>query len=62
MPALLLSTVVQGTLVDKSKVGPLTALSAKSKICNVLNYGAIADNKTDRKLTVLTPWQNMNAP
>ncbi|KAG4440756.1 hypothetical protein IFR05_003743 [Cadophora sp. M221] len=48
VPTLLLSSLVQGAAqVDKSSVGPLTPLSAKTKICNVLDYGAKADNKTD---------------
>lgn len=48
VPALLFSSLVQGAAqVDKASVGPLTPLSAKSKICNVLDYGAKADNKTD---------------
>ena len=47
-PALLLSSLALGAAqVDKSKVGPLTALSSKSKVCNVLDYGGKADNKTD---------------
>ena len=44
---LLLSSVVQATQVDKRSVGALTPLSSKSKICNVLDYGGVADNKTD---------------
>lgn len=48
MPSFLFSTVAgAGAQVDLSSVGPSTALSAKSKICNVLDYGAVADNKTD---------------
>lgn len=46
VPALLFSSVAQAA-VDLSSVGPLTPLSSKSKICNVLDYGAVADNKTD---------------
>lgn len=44
---LLLSTFTRATQVDLSTVGPLTALSAKAKICNILDYGGVADNKTD---------------
>lgn len=50
VPFLLLSSTVEaspGALVDKSAVGALTPLSSKSKICNVLNYGAVADGTTD---------------
>jgi rhamnogalacturonan hydrolase len=47
VPALLLSFLVQATQVDKRSVGTLTPLSSKSKICNVLEYGGVADNKTD---------------
>ncbi|KAH8650577.1 pectin lyase fold/virulence factor [Tricladium varicosporioides] len=46
--ALFLSSQVYGqAVVDTTKTGPSTALSAKSTICNVLNYGAVADNSTD---------------
>ncbi|KAH7379816.1 pectin lyase fold/virulence factor [Cadophora sp. MPI-SDFR-AT-0126] len=48
VPGLLFSSLVQAAAqVDKTTVGPLTPLSSKSKICNVLDYGAKADNKTD---------------
>jgi len=49
VPTLFLVSTVQaiGAVVNLDTVGPLTPLSAKSKICNVLNYGAFADNKTD---------------
>jgi rhamnogalacturonan hydrolase len=33
--------------VDLSSVGALTPLSQRSPICNVLDYGAVADNSTD---------------
>jgi rhamnogalacturonan hydrolase len=50
-PVLVLSSLASaagtGALVDLSSVGPSTPLSAKSTICNVLNYGGVADNKTD---------------
>ncbi len=45
---LLLSSLVAGeAMVDKRSVGAKTALSAKSTICNVKDYGAVADGKTD---------------
>jgi rhamnogalacturonan hydrolase len=48
VPALFLSSLVQAQAnVDTSNVGPLTALSSKSTVCNVLDYGAVADNSTD---------------
>jgi rhamnogalacturonan hydrolase len=47
LPALLLSSLSYGTQVDKRSVGALTPLSAKTKICNILDYGGVADNKTD---------------
>ncbi|TVY36592.1 putative rhamnogalacturonase A [Lachnellula subtilissima] len=48
VPALFLSSVAQAAAqIDITSLGPKTALSAKSKICNVLDYGAVADNKTD---------------
>lgn len=37
----------QATAVDKRSVGALTPLSEKSTICNVLDYGGVADNSTD---------------
>jgi rhamnogalacturonan hydrolase len=39
-------------MVDKSSVGCLTGLEAKSTICNVLDYGGVADNKTDIALAI----------
>ncbi|TVY51695.1 Rhamnogalacturonase A, partial [Lachnellula cervina] len=48
VPALLLSSVAQAAAqIDTTSVGAKTPLSSKSKICNVLDYGAVADNKTD---------------
>lgn len=47
LAALLLSPLTSATLVDKRSVGALTPLSSKTKICNVLDYGAVADNSTD---------------
>lgn len=47
VPALLLSSLAEATQVDKRSVGALTPLSSKTKVCNILNYGAVADNKTD---------------
>lgn len=51
VPALLFSSIVSaagsGAQVDLTKVGPSTSLSQKSTVCNILNYGAVADNKTD---------------
>lgn len=48
VPTLLFSSLAQAAAnVDLSSVGPLTPLSSKSKVCNVLDYGAVADNKTD---------------
>ena len=48
VPALFLSSVAQAAAqIDITSVGPKTTLSAKSKICNVLDYGAVADNATD---------------
>jgi hypothetical protein len=47
LPALLLSSLSYATQIDRRSVGALTPLSSKTKICNILNYGAVADNKTD---------------
>jgi rhamnogalacturonan hydrolase len=45
--ALFLSSLTHGTQVDKRSVGALTPISAKTKIRNILDYGGVADNKTD---------------
>lgn len=45
VPALLSS--LASAAVDPSTVGALTPLSSKTKICNVLDYGGVADNSTD---------------
>lgn len=47
MPVLLLSMGAGATQVDKRSVGALTPLSSKSTVCNVLDYGGVADGKTD---------------
>jgi hypothetical protein len=48
VPGLLVSSLVQAQAqVDLTSVGPATPLSSKSTICNVLDYGAVADNSTD---------------
>lgn len=41
----LLSNVVAGQLIGP--VGPTTGLSQKTIECNILHYGAVADNSTD---------------
>lgn len=46
LPALLLSSLARAA-VDQSSVGPLTSLSSKSTVCSVLDYGGVADGKTD---------------
>ena len=33
--------------IDKRATGALTPLSSKSKVCSVLDYGGVADGKTD---------------
>ena len=43
----LLVAVVNTTVIAKRSVGASTPLSSKSKICNILDYGGIADGKTD---------------
>lgn len=51
VPGLLFSSIAAaagtGAVVDLTLVGPSTPLSQKTTICNVLNYGGVADNKTD---------------
>jgi len=48
LPTLLFSSIAQAAAqVDTAAVGAKTPLSSKSTICNVLDYGAVADNKTD---------------
>lgn len=45
--ALTTISVVFGQLLEGTAVGPTTALSAKTRICNVLDYGGVADGTTD---------------
>ncbi|TVY13083.1 putative rhamnogalacturonase A, partial [Lachnellula arida] len=48
VPALLLSSVAQAAAqIDTTTIGAKTPLSSKTKVCNVLDYGGVADNKTD---------------
>lgn len=47
VPALLLSSGASATQVDKRSVGALTPLSSKSTVCNILDYGGVADGETD---------------
>jgi rhamnogalacturonan hydrolase len=47
LAALLLSPLTSATQVDKRSVGALTPLSSKTKVCNILDYGGVADNSTD---------------
>ncbi|KAF8858219.1 pectin lyase-like protein [Acephala macrosclerotiorum] len=59
VPTLLFSSLAQAEAnVDLSSVGPLTALSSKSKLCNVLDYGAVADNSTDIGPAILSAFTN----
>jgi rhamnogalacturonan hydrolase len=44
---LLLSFAAGEAMVDKLSVGAETLLSSKSIICNILDYGANPDDKTD---------------
>lgn len=45
LASIALSAFVHGQLIGP--VGPTTPLSRKTKVCNVLNYGAKADNVTN---------------
>lgn len=36
-----------GQLLEGTAVGPTTALSTKTRVCNVLDYGGVADGATD---------------
>jgi len=58
--ALLLCGIIgtNAQLSDPNNVGPTTKLSAKSKVCNVLNYGAKADGKTDIGPAILSAFTN----
>jgi hypothetical protein len=49
VPAFLFLSCVDamGAQVDLTAVGHATPLSSKSKICNILDYGGVADNATD---------------
>lgn len=53
VPALLLTSFAQAatpttaTTINKRSTGALTPLSSKTTVCNVLDYGAVADGTTD---------------
>lgn len=47
-----------GAQVDLTSVGALTPLSAKTTICNVLDYGGVADNSTDIGPAILSAFTN----
>jgi hypothetical protein len=47
LSTILLSSLASATQIDKRSVGAITPLSSKTKVCNILDYGAVADNKTD---------------
>jgi rhamnogalacturonan hydrolase len=47
VPSLLFLFVSSEAMVDLQSVGAMKSLSAKSTICNILDYGAVADDKTD---------------
>ncbi|PMD24596.1 glycoside hydrolase family 28 protein [Hyaloscypha hepaticicola] len=47
LPTLLISFFASATQIDRRSVGALTPLSSKTKVCNILDYGAVADNSTD---------------
>jgi len=51
-------STVFAQLSDPSNVGPTTSLSNKKKICNVLNYGAKADGRTDIGPAILSAFNN----
>lgn len=57
LPALLLSSSVHAA-VDLTSVGALTSLYSKSTICNVVDYGAVADNSTDIGPAILKAFNN----
>lgn len=58
VPTILFSSFAQATQVDKRSVGALTPLSAKTTVCNVLDYGAVADNSTDIGPAILSAFTN----
>jgi len=39
--------------VDLSSVGAITPLSERTNTCNVLDYGAVADNSTDVGVAIM---------
>ncbi|EPS35499.1 hypothetical protein H072_11062 [Dactylellina haptotyla CBS 200.50] len=48
----------EAQLSNANNVGPTSALSAKSKLCNVLDYGAKADGQTDIGPAILSAFNN----
>ncbi|KAL8280401.1 hypothetical protein RQP46_007049 [Phenoliferia psychrophenolica] len=52
----LLATLASGQYVGS--VGPTTALSAKTTVCNVLDYGGKADNSTDIAAAINSAFTN----
>jgi rhamnogalacturonan hydrolase len=47
LSTILVSSLASATQIDKRSVGALTPLSSKTKVCNILDYGGVADNSTD---------------
>lgn len=43
----LFASVVNATAIVKRSVGASTSLASKSKLCSILDYGGVADGKTD---------------
>lgn len=43
----LLSVANAGAAIVQSALGATTALTDKSTVCNILDYGAVADGETD---------------
>jgi rhamnogalacturonan hydrolase len=59
--ASILSTCCSAQL--SGSVGPTTSTASKAakKICNVLNYGAVADQSTDLGPALLAAWTACNS-
>ncbi|KAF5856467.1 hypothetical protein ETB97_007298 [Aspergillus alliaceus] len=60
LPLLRCSTLAVGQLI--SPVGPTTTLTQKTTECNILTYGAVADNSTDISTALETTFNYTGRP
>lgn len=50
----LLTAMINVTALAERSVGASTPLSSKSTVCSILDYGGIADRKTDISLAIIS--------